>query len=102
MRSPDRANLTGGHLLARNTLLNIAGEAAPLLLGLISIPIVVRELGADRYGVLALSYLVVGYLSLFDLGLAVRPPNKSVRPLAQAKQARYHRFFGLRPFSYLP
>jgi O-antigen/teichoic acid export membrane protein len=69
VRSPDRANLTGGHLLARNTLLNIAGEAAPLLLGLISIPIVVRELGADRYGVLALSYLVVGYLSLFDLGL---------------------------------
>ena len=62
-------NLTGGRLLARNTLLSIAGEAAPLALGLIAIPILVRELGVDRYGILTLSYLVVGYLSLFDLGL---------------------------------
>jgi len=62
-------NLTGGRLLARNTLLSIAGEAAPLALGLIAIPILVRELGVDRYGVLTLSYLVVGYLGLFDLGL---------------------------------
>jgi O-antigen/teichoic acid export membrane protein len=63
------SNLTGGRLLARNTLLSIAGEAAPLALGLIAIPILVRELGVDRYGVLTLSYLVVGYLGLFDLGL---------------------------------
>jgi O-antigen/teichoic acid export membrane protein len=63
------SNLTGGRLLARNTLLSIAGEAAPLALGLIAIPILVRELGVDRYGILTLSYLVVGYLSLFDLGL---------------------------------
>src|ERR1700680_845371 len=62
-------NLTGGRLLARNTLLSIAGEAAPLALGFIAIPILVRELGVDRYGVLTLSYLVVGYLGLFDLGL---------------------------------
>jgi len=63
------SQLTGGRLLARNTLLSIVGEAAPLILGLIAVPILVRELGADRYGVLTLSYLVVGYLSLFDLGL---------------------------------
>jgi O-antigen/teichoic acid export membrane protein len=63
------SRLTGGRLLARNTLLSIAGEAAPLALGLIAIPILVRELGVDRYGVLTLSSLVVGYLGLFDLGL---------------------------------
>jgi len=63
------SRLTGGRLLARNTLLSIAGEAAPLALGVIAIPILVRELGVDRYGVLTLSYLVVGYLGLFDLGL---------------------------------
>jgi O-antigen/teichoic acid export membrane protein len=63
------SSLTGGRLLIRNTLLSIVGEAAPLALGLIAIPIMVRELGVDRYGVITLSYLVVGYLSLFDLGL---------------------------------
>ena len=40
-------------------------------MGLIAIPILVRELGVDRYGVLTLSYLVVGYLGLFDLGLGL-------------------------------
>jgi len=63
------SSLTGGRLLARNTILSITGEVAPLALGLIAIPILVRQLGADRYGILTLSYLVVGYLSLFDLGL---------------------------------
>src|SRR5271170_753221 len=61
--------LTRGPLLARNTLLSVAGEAAPLAFGLIAIPILVRELGVDRYGILTLSYLVVGYFTLFDLGL---------------------------------
>jgi len=63
------SSLTGGRLLVRNTLLSIAGEVAPLALGLIAIPILVRELGVDRYGVLTLSYLIIGYLGLFDLGL---------------------------------
>jgi O-antigen/teichoic acid export membrane protein len=63
------SSLTEGRLLARNALLSIAGEAAPLALGLIAIPILVRELGVDRYGVLTLSYLIVGYLGLFHLGL---------------------------------
>ena len=67
--STGNPDLTAGRLLARNTVLSIAGEAAPLALGLIAIPILVRELGVDRYGILTLSYLVVGYLSLFDLGL---------------------------------
>ncbi len=67
--SADRSGLTGGRLLARNTLLSIVGASAPLALGLIAIPILVRELGAERYGILTLSYIVVGYLGLFDLGL---------------------------------
>jgi O-antigen/teichoic acid export membrane protein len=61
--------LTGGRLLARNTILSILGESAPLALGMVAIPILVRELGADRYGILTLSYIVVSYLGLFDLGL---------------------------------
>ncbi|MGA2411729.1 MAG: oligosaccharide flippase family protein, partial [Candidatus Binataceae bacterium] len=65
------SNLTGGWLLARNTLWSISGEVGPLALGLIAIPILVRELGVDRYGVLTLSYLVIGYLGLFDLGLGL-------------------------------
>ncbi len=55
--------------IARNTLLNLAGQAAPFLVGLIAIPFTVRGLGTDRFGVLGLVWLVVGYFTLLDLGM---------------------------------
>ncbi|MBF6569631.1 MAG: flippase [Candidatus Binataceae bacterium] len=61
--------LTGGRLLARNTIINLASEAAPFLVGLFAIPVLVQGLGVDRYGVLTLSMIVVGYFGLFDFGL---------------------------------
>ncbi len=60
---------TRGGLLARNTVLNLIGLAAPLPLGLLCIPFLVHGLGVDRFGVLTLVWAVVGYMSLFDLGL---------------------------------
>jgi len=62
-------NLTSGRLLARNTIINLAGEVAPSLVALLAIPLVIRVLGVDRYGVLTLSIMVVGYFGLFDFGL---------------------------------
>jgi O-antigen/teichoic acid export membrane protein len=61
--------LTGGRLLARNTLWSLAGQTAPLLVALFAIPRLVAGLGTDRFGVLTLSWALVGYFSLFDLGL---------------------------------
>ncbi|HEV2495133.1 MAG TPA: flippase [Terriglobia bacterium] len=60
---------TRGRLLARNTILNLIGFAAPLPVGLLCIPFIIRGLGVDRFGVLTLIWTVVGYMSLFDLGL---------------------------------
>ena len=61
--------LTRGGLLARNTLLNIVFQAVPLLVALITIPIIIKGLGTDRFGVLTIAWMVMGYFSLFDLGL---------------------------------
>ncbi|MFB3923200.1 MAG: flippase [Terriglobia bacterium] len=58
-----------GGLLARNTALNLAGHAIPLLVGLASIPYVVRGLGSAGFGVLSIAWVLLGYFSLFDLGL---------------------------------
>lgn len=61
--------LTSGRLLARNTVLNFLGLALPLLVALFTIPLLINGLGTARFGVLALAWMVVGYFSLFDLGL---------------------------------
>lgn len=55
--------------LARNSILNVAGQAAPLFAALVAVPGLLGALGAERFGVLTLAWLVVGYFSLFDLGI---------------------------------
>lgn len=62
-------NLTDSRLLARNTLWNLVGECAPLLVAVIAIPKLVHAMGTDRFGILMLVWLMIGYLSLFDLGV---------------------------------
>jgi O-antigen/teichoic acid export membrane protein len=64
-----KTHLTRGHLLARNTLQNLIGICAPLLVGVLCVPLVVRGLGTDRFGVLTLAWAVIGYVTVFDLGL---------------------------------
>jgi O-antigen/teichoic acid export membrane protein len=63
------AHLTSGNLLARNAVWNLVGSAAPMLVAIFCIPILIRGLGTDRFGVLTLTWAVIGYASLFDLGL---------------------------------
>ncbi|MBI4165293.1 MAG: flippase [Acidobacteria bacterium] len=58
-----------GSLLARNTVLNLAGHAVPLVVGLVSIPYVVRGLGNEGFGILSIAWVLLGYFGLFDLGL---------------------------------
>ncbi|WP_413437583.1 flippase [Sulfuriferula sp. GW1] len=69
MTAPASTNHTSGHLLARNTLWNLTGMGTPLLAALFSIPVLVASLGAERFGILTLAWMVIGYFSLFDLGL---------------------------------
>ncbi|OAI56621.1 hypothetical protein AYO50_02555, partial [Acidobacteria bacterium SCGC AG-212-P17] len=63
------SNLTSGRLLARNTVWNLLGQLLPMVVGVVAIPPLVRSLGIDRFGVLSLAWIVIGYFSLFDLGM---------------------------------
>ncbi len=62
--------LTQGRRLARNSILNFIGYFAPMLVAVFTIPPLVRGIGTDRFGVLTLAWVLIGYLSLFDMGLS--------------------------------
>ncbi|HTP69600.1 MAG TPA: flippase [Dongiaceae bacterium] len=62
-------HLTSGRLLAKNTVWNLIGFTTPLLVAVFCIPVLIRELGKDRFGILTLAWALIGYASLFDLGL---------------------------------
>lgn len=65
MKSPE----ISGKLLAHNMLLNLIGQGLPLLVGVGSVPFIIRGLGTDRFGLLSLTWVVLGYFAIFDLGL---------------------------------
>lgn len=71
LTTPNRTvdQFTNGRALALDSLWTILGRGAPLVIALISIPVLLHGLGASRFGVLNLGWVVVGYLNLFDLGL---------------------------------
>ncbi|RJO61497.1 MAG: flippase [Dehalococcoidia bacterium] len=69
LQDHNSATFTSGGLLARNTLYNLIGQGAPLLVAIFSIPFLIKGLGTDRFGILTLAWMVIGYFSIFDLGL---------------------------------
>lgn len=69
MTSNKQGNLISGRRLSRNVLWSLLGTGAPLLVAIVAIPALIDGLGTARFGVLTLAWMVVGYSSLFDLGL---------------------------------
>ena len=55
--------------ITRNMAWNFVGICSPLVLALITIPQLIEVLGAARFGVLTLVWMVVGYFGVFDMGL---------------------------------
>ena len=55
--------------VARHSLLNLLGQGAPLIAAIYAMPILIHALGIDRFGVLTLAWVVIGYFSLFDFGI---------------------------------
>lgn len=55
--------------LRRNTLWNLAGSGLPLIAAAGLIPFILHRLGNEAFGVLALIWALIGYFSLFDMGV---------------------------------
>ena len=60
--TPSRKNLT------RSTGANFLGSIAPLVLQVVTIPLYLHIIGADRYGMLSLVWLLLGFFGFFELG----------------------------------
>jgi len=57
------------NILAQNTLINFFGQAIPLIFAVVAIPFVIDGLGTERFGVLTIVWIIIGYFGLFDMGI---------------------------------
>jgi O-antigen/teichoic acid export membrane protein len=62
--------LTSARSLMRGAVWNQLGQVLPVLAALVLIPSLIRALGVDRFGVLSLAWMLIGYFTLFDLGVS--------------------------------
>jgi O-antigen/teichoic acid export membrane protein len=55
---------------ARFFFFNLLGYSLPLLIALVSVPVIAQQAGVERLGALGLVWAIVGYFSFLDFGLS--------------------------------
>ncbi len=81
------AAMPGGRSLAGNTLWNLFGNCFPVLVAVVCLPVLKRGLGTERLGIISLAWVVIGYFSLFDLGLSRALTKLVAERIGQRRQA---------------
>ncbi|AZV39865.1 flippase [Komagataeibacter xylinus] len=66
-----------------NFLFNVFGSIFPIIVSLGTVPFYLHLIGTDRYGIVAISWILLGYLGFLDFGLS----RASANALAQLGQA---------------
>ena len=56
-------------IFAVNVMWNFLGQAIPLAIGLLSIPFLISNLNLERFGILALAWVFIGYFNFLDFGI---------------------------------
>ncbi|MGE5363150.1 MAG: flippase [Bacteroidota bacterium] len=69
MMDSDRLNTIQGSNLAKNTIWNFIGIISPAVAALISVPFLIKGIGTDRFGLLTLIWVAIGYFGIFDFGI---------------------------------
>ena len=70
MKIQNQSNLIySGKSIAKNTIFNLLGYGIPLIFALVIIPVLIKNLGTEKFGILSLVWVVIGYFSFFDFGI---------------------------------
>jgi O-antigen/teichoic acid export membrane protein len=64
-----------GRGIYRNSLLNFVGQVFPLGVAAVAVPLIIRDMGLERYGLLSLSWILLGYFTFLDMGLGRAATN---------------------------
>lgn len=55
--------------IAKNAGYNLAGAVIPLAVSIITVPFYIQAVGVERYGVLSLCWLILGFMGFLNLGM---------------------------------
>jgi O-antigen/teichoic acid export membrane protein len=56
--------------VTKHSLFNLIGQIIPAFVGIVAIPLLIQNIGMERFGLLTIIWAIIGYFSLFDFGLS--------------------------------
>jgi len=62
-------NLTTKKLLFNNSLISLFVQAGPALVAFFTVPLLIKGLGTEKFGILTLIWAIIGASSILDFGL---------------------------------
>lgn len=86
--------LYSGSLIAKNTIFNLLGYGIPLIIAILIIPFLIKGLGNEKFGILSLSWVIIGYFSLFDFGIGKALTKIIAEKLGENKYEEIPIYFG--------
>ncbi|HSP89242.1 MAG TPA: oligosaccharide flippase family protein, partial [Ignavibacteriaceae bacterium] len=70
MEEPESLKIIySGKSIAKNTIYNLLGYGIPLVFAVILLPFLIKGLGDERFGILNLIWIIIGYASFLDFGI---------------------------------
>lgn len=83
-----------GSTLVKNILFNVLGIGIPLVVGFVTVPFIIKAMGLERFGILSLIWVVIGYFNFMDLGLSRATTKYIAEALGQGHLERIPEYVG--------
>jgi O-antigen/teichoic acid export membrane protein len=71
-----------------NFIYNVMGMTIPVLIALVTVPVYISQIGAARYGILSIVWLILGYFGFLDFGLSRATTNALAKLTDDSKEER--------------
>jgi O-antigen/teichoic acid export membrane protein len=79
--------------ILKNVGINFIGLVLPTFVSLVTVPSYIKALGVERYGVVALVWVLIGYFGILDLGMSMAAQNHISKARASADKDECARVF---------
>ncbi len=79
---------TAGRAILKNTVFNLIGQVLPIIAAILGVPILIKYLGIERFGILSLLWMIMWYSTMLDLGLGRSTTKFISEALANSKRAQ--------------
>ncbi|GAB7522216.1 oligosaccharide flippase family protein [Paraburkholderia sp. 2C] len=79
--------------ILKNVGINFIGLILPTFVSLVTVPAYIKALGVERYGVVSLVWVLIGYFGILDLGMSMAAQNQISKARASADKEECARVF---------